>query len=467
MLRNLINLYRRNKYVSLPLYHISRPRYFHETLKFLNATEQWSKMQIDEWQFGQIRFVVAYALKHVPFYKKLYNAAGVSSIDDIKSLEDFKKLPTITKDDIKKNFSLFMSDEASSLPKILSHTGGSTDKPMEFYIDKNMPARENAYYEYYWRKFGFGYGDRTIILRGHHLPYSKNGVAYTYDMLLNHKIFDTSYVSDPKKLKDYDKEIREFKAKIVCGYPSIIYSLAKNYISSGIIAPQFDYCFLASENIYDAQLSVIQKVFNIKCLLFGYGHSEFAALALKYRDNAMLGFFPQYGYTELLDEENQNVCVFGNKSGEITATSWSKVMPFIRYKTGDYAIPSSYCSTDFMRHCLSVKQIEGRKQEYIISKSGTKLPLVNIAGAHLPSLSLVGDMQYEQPSPGTLTIYVTALHPEETIPVELLEQIKSDYIRITNNDFQIDIHQVPRILRTKAGKRIMLLPSKKNINVES
>lgn len=456
MLRTLLNLYRKNKYISLPLYHISRPSYFHKTLRFLEKTEQWSEEQMHEWQFKQIKSVVAYALEHVPFYKSIYNQFGIKTISDINVMEDFKRLPTITKDDIKKNLSLFISDEAAFLPKVLSHTGGSTDKPMEFCIDKNMTARENAFFEYYWRKFGFGYGDKTIVLRGHHLPYVKNGVAYTYDMLLNHKIFDTSYISDPKKLNDYDKEIRQFKAKIVCGYPSIVYALAKNYFSSGIKAPQFDFCFLASENIYNTQLSVIQKIFNIKCLLWGYGHSELTALALKYRDNAMLGFFPQYGYTELLDEENQ----FDNKSGEITATSWSKVMPFIRYKTGDYAIPSSYCSTDFMRHCLSVKQIEGRKQEYIISKSGTKLPLVNIAGAHLPSLSLVGDMQYEQPSPGTLTIYVTALHPEETLSVELLEQIKSDYIRITNNDFQIDIRQVPRILRTKAGKRIMLLPSK-------
>lgn len=464
MLRTLLDLYRKNKYISLPLYHISRPSYFHKMLRFLKKTEQWSREQMFEWQFKQMKTVVAYALEHVPFYKSLYNHVGIKTISDINVIEDFKRLPTITKDDIKKNLSLFISDEAASLPKVLSHTGGSTDKPMEFYIDKNMPARENAFYEYYWRKFGFGYGDKAIILRGHHLPYTKYGVACTYDMLLNHKIFDTSYISDPKRLEGYDKEIKQFRAKIVCGYPSIIYALAKNYISSGIKAPQFDYCFLASENIYESQLSVIQKIFDVKHLLFGYGHSEFAALALKYSDNTMLGFFPQYGYTELLDEQDQDVSVSDNSSGEITATGWSKVMPFIRYKTGDYAVSSSYRSNDFMRLCMSVKQIEGRKQEYIISKSGAKLPLVNIAGAHLPSLSLIGDMQYEQPQRGILNIYVTSLYPNERIPEEIIKQIKDDYIRITNGDFIINVRQISNIKRTKAGKRIMLLQQNQKNN---
>lgn len=455
MIRKVFSLYRRNRFITLPLYHITRPPKFDATLKFLNESEQWPKEEMQQWQLRQIIDIVNYAFEHVPYYRALYKSVGFCA-GDIHTIDDFKLLPTIKKDDIKRNPTLFLSDEADKIPKVISHTGGSTNKPMEFWLDADMDPRENAFYEYYWKKYGFGYGDRFVVLRGNSIPRKGGGVPFYYDRLLNQKIFDSSYVSDPDMTPIYDKEIRAFKPKTVFAYPSILYMLAKNYELQNIQAPTIGNAFVSSESIYAPQAEIIKRVFHINNFLYGYGHSERVLLALKYAQREELGFIPQYGYVELLDRNENNIHNIGI-SGEITGTSWSKVMPFIRYKTGDYATLSEYQSDDFMHNCISVRRIEGREQEYIVLNDGRKMPLVNIAGAHLPSLSLIGDMQYVQTLPGELIIRATSIRSGDVISPEIMDNVRNDICRSVRNALNVHVEQVNEIERTQAGKKIMLI----------
>lgn len=459
--KKIIKLYRENPYITLPIYMATRPNGFNETYTFLKNSESWSEERMLEWQFKQIKNIVEYAYKNVPFYNRVYSSVGFE-IGDLKSMADFELLPYVTKDDIKKNKKDFVSKDAQNMNYVKIHTGGSTDKPMEFFIDRSMNARENAFFYYYWEKYGYKAGEKCIILRGHKVADLRKKIFYKYDRISNYKIFDSDYISDIKYIKYYDKQLKGFKAKVIQAYPSSLYTLAKIYEASGFEPPSFELVFLGSENTYDDQIEYIKKIFKAKTVMYHYGHSEQVLLALKYADANSLGFMPQYGYMELIDSNNSCIKEEG-RLGEIVGTGFSKVMPFIRYKTGDCASYSNYKSNDFMKFCRSVERIEGRLHEFVVTKEGRLVSLCSIAGAHIEEFSFVSDMQYEQNEIGKLLIKVTSYDGGETLTMQHTRAIKQALENKFNNTMDVEITQVDEIQRTKMGKKVML---KQELNID-
>lgn len=190
---------------------------------------------------------------------------------------------------------------------------------------------------------------------------------------------------------------------MLCAYPSAAYKLAKLYQSSGEEFPAFQLISLSSENIDITQIHYIQNVFNCSNIIYNYGHTERVLVASKYQDKDYMGFFPQYGYFELLDT-NKNVIKGKGITGEITGTSYGKAMPLIRYRTDDYTSFKDYQTIDYMKHCKTTNLIEGRKQDFIITTKGKRVSLTLIAGAHINELCKLEDMQYEQKKAGELII---------------------------------------------------------------
>lgn len=450
---NVKNIYKKNPYIYLPLRRFIKSRAYISALELFNTSEKWSASEIDAWQFSQVKNIVEYAFDHVPYYHNLYKEAGYIQ-GDLESWREFEKLPYIEKNHVKNNLSLFTSDEISKIKHTICHTGGSTDKPMEFYQDKEIMERESAFFNYYWSKYGYNSGERCVILRGHNVADINKKRFYEYDKIRNYKVFDSKYITKIEYLPFYDKQIKDFHARVLQAYPSSLYNFAKTYKESGINPPKFDLIFLGSENTYNDQIDFIKDVFCAKRVIYHYGFTECAAIALKYADCNRLGFFPQYGRTELIDENGQQVKT-ADGLGEIVATTFSKSTPFIRYKTEDCAISSDYKSNDFMHNCLAVERIEGRLHEFIVTMDSRLVSLCTVAGAHMPSLSEVGDMQYEQQQKGRLIIKVTSKNGTN-ISTITYENIKRDFRAVFADSLEVEIHQIESLERTDRGKKILL-----------
>ncbi len=444
-------LFRELKWISLGI-PLEKYRYFFDKKRykdFLLSAETFTQEQTEMWLLKHVQEIVDYAFEHVPYYKNVYSEIGYEK-GSIRTFSDFEKLPFVTKDEIKQNLSLFVSDEVGSLGGGLCHTGGSTDKPMEFYLDRDTVVREKAFFEYYWNKNGYKFGERCVVVRGQHAN-PEQGKFTRFDPSNNYLLCDSRYLSNKDALLQIDNKIRKFGARIMQAYPSSAYSLARGYCALGIQAPHFDYVFLGSENTYDEQIEFIREVFSSKDVLYHYGHSECAAIAIKYQGRKELGFCPYYGYTELVSvDQSQDTSL-----NEIVATGFNRATPFIRYRTGDYAKLSNYKSNDFMSSYLAVSRIEGRRHEFIITSDNRNVSLCSVAGAHMPSLSRVGDMQYEQFEVGKLLISVTS--PMDTpLDDDVLKGIKQDFIGFFGDSLNIEVRIVEKIEKTAAGKKVLL-----------
>lgn len=442
-----------NSPVYLPIDKMMNRRQKDVFIQLLTESETWSREQVLEWQLKQLRKLVDYAFVKVPYYHRVYTEAGYR-MGDLRTWSDFYALPFVSKDDIKANFKNFLSSDFDKLHASICYTGGSTDKPMKFALDKATQIREKAFFEYYWEKNGYSYGEKCVILRGQQVARPDTKKYYALDQTRHYLIIDSRYITDREALSYIDAAIRRFNARVLQAYPSSAYLLAKAYEKMGKQLPPFEIIFLGSENTHEDQVDYIKQSFSAKQVIYHYGHSECAAIATKYRGQKKLGFCPIYGIVELI-RDGQAVSSFG-EMGEIVSTGFNRATPFIRYRTGDYAISSDYCSTDYMRNYIPVERIEGRQHEFIITKDKRMVSLCSITGAHMRSLSLIGDMQYEQYEVGKLIVYVTDATSDSTVPSSVLNVIKQDFYNTFQDKLDVEVVPVCELRKTAVGKKIML-----------
>jgi phenylacetate-CoA ligase len=434
----------------IPVYTIKKSSVYSNTLSLLSASETWSSEQIEKWRLKKVSEIVDYAFKHCAFYRELYSKVGYSE-GDIRNWNDFDKLPLISKDDIKQHFDDFSSDEIDKIPHNLCFTGGSTGQAMKFLLDKSIGERERAMFHYYWSKHEFSYGDRCILFKDQEVSPNK---LYVYDRLQNYKKIGSLYVNDPSFTDRYVREFNNFNADFIQAYPSSLYSLAKNMKTLGIKSKPYKTIFLASEEVNIEHNDLIAEVFSPTEIVYHYGHSECAALAFKYPNANYFGFSPIYGHIELFYGDKKVNSY--DETGEIVATTYNKSMPFIRYRTGDYTAYANYSEPGWMSNYIATYLIQGRKQDYIVTKKDTLIAVITLRTTEIPELGVVADYQYEQKEKGKVTINILE-YPKKKLTKDQLLGMKMQFEKLFDYLVDVEIQITNDIKRSNRGKRIAMI----------
>lgn len=421
---------------------------FRKTYFFLKEVESWSVNDVYSWQFQKVKEVILSAYEGTSAYKELYRSQDVHP-SDINQFSDLKNIPAIDKIFVKNNYNELVNKAA--LRSVVRYTGGSTGTPMKFLLDKSKIFQEKAFFYYIWKKHGFKIGQKCLVVKGENIS-EIYGTLTARDGLNNYLKLDSNYLNDLSKFREFHDAIVRFSPRYAFGFPSALYQLALLYTRSGQPAPRFDLIMLASENTYVDQIDFIKGVFSCPNVFFHYGHSEYAAFAVKYHQSDHLGFVPFYGYSEVVKDDGTNA--LPGQRGEIISTSYSVSMPLIRYRTQDFAVRSDYHSDDYMRSYLSVEYIDGRLQEYIVTEDLRLVSICTMGAAHFEELGPVIDSQYYQDEPGKLVFRVCC--PPEDYSMTLEKRIKVAIERKLENKVSVSVALVREIPRTLSGKKIMI-----------
>jgi phenylacetate-CoA ligase len=202
----------------------------------------------------------------------------------------------------------------------------------------------------------------------------------------------------------YVTALRKYRPQYLHGYPSAISMLAEYVQRYGLSSslPPINAALLGSEDTTDIQRLRIQEAFRTRVFTW-YGHSERVVLAGECEQNSTYHQFPDYGYLEIIDDGGGRILQDGDR-GEIVGTGFlNRVMPLIRYRTGDYATllqPRCACGRCWDRFC----DVDGRwKQEFVVTKSGGQISLTAL-NMHGPLFDHVVRYQYRQSEIGKCEI---------------------------------------------------------------
>ncbi|MBN1931057.1 MAG: phenylacetate--CoA ligase family protein [Desulfobacterales bacterium] len=418
--------------------------------KLLCESRNWTKQQIADYQLRNLKKTLNAAYNYVPYYKKKFNEYGVNP-DKLKSIDDIKYFPTLTKKDIKNNYNDLISNNIPKSRHLVTTTGGSTSEPIRFLQEKGVTrSKERAFIFDGWSRVGYSPRAKAVQLKGRSVGNPDKKIFWEYEPIQNFLEMDSNYLTE-ENIPLYLDAIKKFYPKFIIGYPSSIYLIAK-YIRA--LKDEFipiQAVFLASENVYPWQRQLFQEVFG--CRIFShYGHSEMVLLGMECEDTHDLHFFPEYGFLEVLDSRMNPVTDVG-KYGELVGTSFHNyVMPLIRYKTQDLGIIGGRDCPCGRKYPI-IKDVEGRLQEFIVTADNRLISVCVMGAAHFDVLDYVYETQYYQDTPGKLIFNVV---PKSGFNAEHKILISKSIKEKVGSDIDVEVKEVENIVRTKSGKHLMI-----------
>lgn len=339
----------------------------HDSVARLHALERsqwWRSEDLERHRLGRLKDMLAYAGRHVPYYRKLFAEIGFDPAA-MTALGDLQRLPLLTKPLIRAND--LKSEIAGPLKRY--NTGGSSGEPLIFYMGRERISHDVAAKWRATRWWRLDIGDPEIVIWGSPIELgSQDRVRLVRDKLLRTKLLPAFEMS-PAKIDGFIGEIRAFRPRMVFGYPSALAHIARHAAAS---AQRLDdlgirVAFVTSERLYEEQRAQIAAAFGC-AVANGYGGRDAGFIAHECPWGGM-HISAEDIIVEIVDAEGR--VLPAGESGEIVVTHMAtREFPFVRYKTGDVGIlDDEECECG---RCLPMlKEIQGRTTDFVVAADGT------------------------------------------------------------------------------------------------
>lgn len=394
-----------------------------------------------------------WAVDTVPAYRE--HAAAVKSAATAEAA--LALLPAVTKLDIKADETRYLSDAMPVSARLEMFTGGSTANPMRFYLQRGVTRpKETAYIADFDARAGVRRDALILNLRGRTVPGANqpDGAIWMYEPIRRHLILSSDHL-EPQHMPRYLEALRAWRPEFVQAFPSALYPLARWLVKHPApdVSGRIRAIQLTSENTYGFQLELLRQVFDCPVLMH-YGHSERVLMACSMPDDDRYFFWPLYGHLELLDPAGKPITAPG-VLGEITGTSFdNRVMPFVRYRTGDFGMWSARPGHPALPGFPVLERIEGRLQEFVVGQDRRLISITTLGAAHFSELAHARAIQYEQHVPGLVLLNVV-------MDVPLTEPQRASIQRAvrekTQGSCDVEVREVTEIPRTGRGKHKMMV----------
>ncbi len=401
-----------------------------------------TQFQID-YIYNKTLETLLFAEQHIPYYKNIFQAHGISS-QDFKAPDDISQFPSLHKDTIKTKIEALHTHTLET--PVAYYSGGSLSTPTQYFLPASSRAKEKAYNNYIFSTIGYTYRDRALLSRGREVFKPHKNTFWEHEPVDNYFLLCSNYMNSDMFPRMHKRALK-FAPKFFFGYPSAVLSFMKQSKKHGLPPVPLQGIILASETLYSNELQQIRDYFGVDVLTH-YGHTERNAIAYRINDNAYR-FLASYGLVRILDTE-------------IVTTSFDNfVMPFINYKTADRATGTIvyYPQSGIVK---SVTQIEGRTQDFLVTKDHRLISITAITSATTTSKQgcLSDDnihaIQYIQSDAGKVTVLLEGEHLDTQTITKKLNTLMDGAL-----DF--NVKAVERIDKTSRGKRVIC---KQSLNIE-
>lgn len=405
-------------------------RVFWETYNFLEESQWWDAVRLQEHQMRELRRLLAHSYENVPYYRRVFEERGLKPTD-IQSFSDLHKLPYLYKEQIRIEPQSFVARNRRTDGMELRFTTGTSGQPLQFYVAQEEIDREWAFAFHQWSRVGYRPGDARVEVRGQHIPGPR---PYVWDPL-NRALRLSPLVREQEAVERSLEAIRLYGIKFLYGYPSAITHVASLVKRYGLaVNLRLTAILFASETLYPWQRTLAEEVFTCPSYNF-YGMAEHVVIGGECEHSHAFHCMPQYGITEV-----------DPQTGEITGTGFlNYVNPFIRYKTADVAsLPVGNGCEKCGRQCYPIlPDVEGRLQDFIVTPEGASIGHCVLTFPFKESHT-IGRVQLVQESIDRVTLRTAPVdHCDTGRFTDDLTQARNTLQRILGNSVSIRNETIP------------------------
>jgi phenylacetate-CoA ligase len=395
------------------------------------AVETMPREKLRELQGQRLAATVKRVYENNPVYKKKFDAVGIKP-EDIRSVDDLKRLPFTYKQDLRDNypFGLF-SAPMDEVVRIHASSGTTGKQTVVGYTKDDMAV----WGEVMARTIGAGGVTKKDI--GH--------ISYGYGLftgglggnLGSETIGCATIPASTGNTKRQVMILQDFKPTFILCTPSYALTLAEYMEENGISADQLalKYGFFGAEPWTEAMRAEIERRLHLEAFDI-YGLSEIIGPGVAYECQAHMGLHVSEDHfiPEIIDPDTGEVLPDGEK-GELVFTCITKqALPLIRYRTRDVAsIIKGDCPCG--RTHVRMTKPAGRTDDMLIIRGVNVFPsqvesvLLEIDGIG-PHYQMIVERKGNLDS---LTILVELSEDSFTGEVRKLEALRSEISRAVNS----------------------------------
>ncbi|MHB2266469.1 phenylacetate--CoA ligase family protein [Aliihoeflea sp. PC F10.4] len=391
-----------------------------------------------EEQRARLERLVAVALEKSLWYRQVFTQTfGQGTVaEEIIRPENWRRVPVLDNPTVRREGARLCCAPADTLDRVT--TGGSSGKPLPFYLDRDRSPTEYAFIMDLWDRAGCGPDEWRASFRGWNIDAASRQPFEVEHGLRQLRL--SVFRMQPDDMARYAGEIARRGIRFLQGYPHAIAKFAA-FVARHDLPMRHDIAavMLHSEPLYPEYSSTIEQAFpNAKLLPF-YGLSEKCAFGSPVPDRpGVYEMNPLYGLTELLDDDDAPVTEPGRRGRLVSTGLQFMGMPFIRYETGDRATLIEL-PEEANGHCLRVADIVPREGHlFLVTRSNQFIPAhTMMMGDH--EVDAISEFQYEQHRAGEVKM---RLVPAEGAQASTIEA----YIRKANERLGGELVLIPEIV---------------------
>ena len=397
--------------------------YLHKELETLSRSE------IEVLQLERLRKTVTHCMNS-PFYRKRFEDKGLSP-DSIKSLDDLKKIPFTTKQDLRDNYPFGIASVPLEKAVRLHSSSGTTGNPtVILHTQKDLDEWANAVARCLYM-VGLRPGDVFQNSSGYGM--FTGGLGFQYGA---ERLGMLTVPAAAGNTKRQLKFITDFGTTALHAIPSYVTRLHEVMQEMGI-DPRRDTklrtLVIGAEPHSEEQRRRIEEMMGVKAYN-SFGMSEMCGpgVAFECQQQNGLHIWEDYYIVEIIDPNTLEPVPEGEVGELVLTTINREAMPLLRYRTRDLTlILPGECPCG--RHHIRLDRMKGRSDDMIILKG------VNIFPIQIETVL----MQFKELTSNYLiTLETRDTNDEMIVEVELDKLFTDDYTRL-----QVLAREITRLLK--------------------
>lgn len=430
-------------------YRLGYGSVFRKNFNFLMKSRYWSKERLIEYQNEKLRKLIIHAYKNVPYYTRLFDKLSLKS-EDIRTAQDLKKLPILTKQIVRDNIDELLAQNMLSMKRKKVSTSGTTGEPFSFYQDFYADARQLAFtVRHRYCMSGYSLRKPIVRLRSYVPEENEPPVKFRCD---SNTFYFSAYHMTKKNMSKYVDTIKKHNLQYIVAYPSSAYLFAE-FLRQEKIKLDIRGVVTSSETLTDAYKSSIEsylgKVFDF------YTQNEHVA-CIRSCQNDIYHVDMEYSIVEFVKDKS-----LPSTHRKIIGTNiHNYVMPLIRYDTGDisHGLTGLWCSCGQAGD--KIWGIEGRQDDFLYTSSGIAVPPINFYTMFNEFDTSISAFQMLQAEDGSLVIKIVK---KKSLSDETEELLLKKLHKRLGKTIKIKIVYVDTINRNKKTGKIRSIVSKRKM----
>lgn len=343
------------------------------------------------------------AYRYVPFYRHRMTEAGLTPLD-IRTHEDLRLLPVLTKRDIQDHQDLLVSSNVPPNKREQNQTGGSTGSPLQFFVDVERFDSRMASTVRHNSWAGLRVGDWYAHPWGSRFDVGDTpdpNPAWRQKFLYRNLSLHTAAVSEEAMMR-FVEVLRCYRPKYMVAYAQSAVLFAEFCNANNIHDITFESMIVSAEMLLPGKRGILEETFRGK-VFDRYGCREVSVIASECEYHSGL-----HVNADALIVEVEPALNLPSGMGRVLVTDLlNRSMPLIRYEIGDLASLDTDMRCPCGRSLPLIGKIQGRTSDFLHLPSGRM-----IAGPSLALLAAdmrdVRQVQFIQRDPAHVTLKVVA-----------------------------------------------------------